>query len=407
MENQNLESEKVKMVAEQLREALNDEAFSLQQNVTYRKGTHISEIDIVIYHQNIPIAIVEVKTLLSAKSEIFAMHQISRCLDIVPCKYGIITDGETFRYFNNQTWMTFSLDKLVERLKETTENQPEKKIIDKIRLILEKANFKDLCSEIIEDANGCRFNTDAEAKFWNSIFNKKVTTIYRYVSLDTIFESIKKANIRMNGIVGMNDSSEISYFDEYCYGKKIPSYKFLDNVYISSCTELKDNLTMWRLYGDDAKGVCLEFEVKDNISSAFLLHPVNYPDKGEKNSNLEMIKKMINLEFHFEHVDKWKYFFKARDYAVEEEVRLLYIDDGKGVINSKKDWVKTNDTSIINPVIDFGITESEFPLTLKTIFVGPKCPEKETNIEQLKELIASKKLSINVNVVPSKIKNYR
>lgn len=407
MENHNLESEKVKIVAQQLREALNDDAFSLQQNVTYRKGTQISVIDIVVYHQNIPIAIVEVKNQLSANTEKGAKSQISRCLNVVPCKYGIVTDGETFHYFNNNTWITFSLDELVEKLKENIGKQPEKKIAEKIRPLLYENGLKIFYPSIIEDANGCRFDEATEELFWESIFDKKVTTIYRYTSLDSIFESIKNANIRMNGIVGMNDSSEISYFDEYCYRKKDPSYRILDNVYISSCTDLKDNLTMWRLYGDDAKGVCLEFEVKENFGGAFLLHSVSYPNNGEKDSNLEMIKKMMNLGFHFEHVDKWKYFFKARDYAVEEEIRLLYINDGKSDITIKKNWVKTHDTSIINPVIDFGIAESGFPLTLKTIFVGPKCPEKETNIEQLKELIASKNLGINVNVTSSRIKNYR
>lgn len=86
-------------------------------------------------------------------------------------------------------------------------------------------------------------------------------------------------------------------------------------------------------------------------------------------------------------------FFKANDYAIEEEVRLLIIDNDT-LDKLKTDWVLTDTHSIINPIIDFRINSNSFPIQLRTILLGPKCPEQETNYVQIEEMIRRKKKEI-------------
>ena len=72
----------------------------------------------------------------------------------------------------------------------------------------------------------------------------------------------------------MNDPTEIDYANNYLnqVGVCTDSLHFSCyrnnsvNSYITSLTELKDNLTLWRLYGDDARGVCIEYEVPKDFA---------------------------------------------------------------------------------------------------------------------------------------------
>ena len=210
----------------------------------------------------------------------------------------------------------------------------------------------------------------------------------------------------MNGIVGMNDTSEIDYFDDYCFtSKNKPSYQRLNNLFLSSCSLLNDDLTMWRLYGDDAKGVCLVFEIRPDMQKEFMLQMVSYANEKKKNDKLDLIKELIKKKVVFNDIDKWKHFFKAKDYSIEKEIRLLFADDSKTDVVKNRDWLKTSDHSIINPYVEFELSNPGFPLELKEIVLGKKCPEQATNIYQLKELIRQKNYKIDVK--PSSIKNYR
>ena len=66
---------------------------------------------------------------------------------------------------------------------------------------------------------------------------------------------------------------------------------------------------MWRLYGDDARGVCLEFEVINGING-FVLAPIDYAEEKNKHESLDLLKKIIDLNVKFKELDKWKNFFK-------------------------------------------------------------------------------------------------
>ena len=96
--------------------------------------------------------------------------------------------------------------------------------------------------------------------------------------------------------------------------------------------------------------------------------------------------------------------FRVEDYSIEQEVRLLFFDNANPYVKNRE-WIKTTDHSIINPYVEFDINNTKFPLILKEIILGPKCPEKLTNEYQLNELIQQKEYLIEVK--SSSISNYR
>jgi hypothetical protein len=237
----------------------------------------------------------------------------------------------------------------------------------------------------------------------------------------------------MNGLVGMNDKSEVNYVETYLNGVEKPLIKehhntiiAINNKYITSCSKVarKDDLTLWRLYSDDATGVCLVFDVKrNNLNNHVLLQKVKYANEEGKHKELDFLKQIkedvesiTGYKFEFRKIGYWKHFFKPYHYSIEEEVRLLIIDDNS-LIKIKSDLVLTFSHSIINPIIDFRLNSKSFPIQLKEILLGPKCPEQETNLVQIQEMIRRKKREIveksfdsnltNLKVELSKIKHYR
>jgi hypothetical protein len=273
-----------------------------------------------------------------------------------------------------------------------------------------------------------------ENQFFTRMFGQFTDkTICRYSTLNTVFFMLNFLSFRMNGLVGMNDKSEVNYVESYLAGNEKPLSKHhhssitaINNRYITSCTTIanKDNLTLWRLYADDSQGVCLVFDtVEANLNNHVLLQKVKYADKDGKHPELELLKEIrrqvlevTGFPFEFKNLGYWKHFFKPYEYSIEDEVRLLIIED-PSIPSIKRDWVMTYTHSIINPIIEFQLNGSRFPLYLKEVLLGPKCPEQETNKVQLEELIRRKKNEIttkkigadlsSLKVELSAIKHYR
>ena len=111
------------------------------------------------------------------------------------------------------------------------------------------------------------------------------------------------------------------------------------------------------------------------------------------------------FEFKAWHI--WKHFFKPIHYFDEREVRLLYI---KQDVDQFK-WIRTGDSKILAPVIEFGIEKgkNEFPLVLSEIILVPKFPESATNAAQIKYYKALQQIEEDGDcpVTISKIKGYR
>lgn len=249
-------------------------------------------------------------------------------------------------------------------------------------------------------------------------------TIYRYTGLNSIFETLKNKSIRMSGLPGMNDITEANYVDNYLKETKLKLHEELPQTieavnrrFILCCTSLADDLLQWRLYGDDCKGVCLEFSVDNKKliqrngegKRGFYLGKVRYANRNNKHKELELIKEIINdvrkktgLRIRFTMLYVWKHFFKPKEYEYENEIRLLCIKRN----NLDKKWNLTTSHNIANPFVEFMFdAESEFPLKLKKVTLGNKCPEKELNKVQLKRFKSEQGLNVEIQI--SEITNYR
>lgn len=415
--------------------------------------------DIVLYRQGIPFAVFEFKEDINQIN--LEAKSILSALKITKARYGIFVVGNDYylldkgnrfeklekldfktliNYLNNPTSITLS-DDIKNEIKKIVYNRVDEFFVNNQKHyflnFLENSNLFDKI-QFNPNSNSFGFvdNNNGLESFENQFFNHllgefKENKICRYTSLKSLFITINLSTFRMNGLLGMNDITEINYVDDYLNDAPIPFQKLHHNTvsainkrYISSCSlqSMADNLTMWRLYGDDCKGVCLFYKVnKINLNNHTLLQKVSYANKDGKHLLLEFLKwikrdieNILELTFEFRKLRYWKHFFKPFDYSVEKEVRLLVIDS-EDVPIQKRDWVLTDSHSILNPVIDIRLNHPDFPLILDEIILGPKIPEANINKVQIEEFLRIKKPQTTfetknyskINVRISNIQNYR
>lgn len=279
-------------------------------------------------------------------------------------------------------------------------------VYDGIVEYLTKVHLSEIANRILRHEDGfCYLDEDDTDYFFNALLSPSnpIQSVYRYTSLSTLFEIVKNKSYRLNCIVGMNDPTEIDYFEDYI-GLDYFRYQHEEknDIFISSCSTLADDLTMWRLYGDNAKGVCIEFNVQ-GTDYGYIKNIVSYANKNKKNEKLDIVKNLIRLGLDLRGLEKWKHFFKPCEYRIEEEYRVL-LTKRSNDNDEKRNWIITSDNSILNPVYDISLFEK--PISIKRIFLGPKCPEKEINRRQLKVMMREKGIE-GIDVCFSTIKNYR
>lgn len=414
------------------------------------------EFDLMIHKNGRPFIIIEIKSgsfLKELKDNTF-ISIAAPALNFTNASYFIFTDGITFKLVDATDYFKFSeltkenLSDLFKRAPELVEITNNKQyLFDKIQNGIEKLGlfeewkmfFGDSKPDDVIDFDdktatyqfkGNAFDLDGyENKFFRCLLPKFAdTNIFRYTTVSSLESMLKYNTYRMNGIVGMNDPTEIDYVDFLVYGWRKPLDEWTANeveeinkVFISSCSlsEKEDDLTLWRLYGDDSKGVSLKLEVhNDCIQHNMIVARVSYGEKDGTHKQIELLKKMTidffnmkSARFVFKTYHVWKHFFKPYQYEVEKEVRLLYIrnEDIKPI---KEDWVVTYGDKIFNPIVDFKLNVDGFPLKVKEITLGPNTPEKNVNKAQLTEYIRQLKLKpdyniSDLNVKISSINNYR
>lgn len=295
--------------------------------------------------------------------------------------------------------------------------------------------------EQIEDRVYFTLDDKSEQKMLSTLLgSNKFSKVCRYTSLDSLMRIVSEQKISLCSIVGMNDRSECSYA-----AKKIGEVRDSaeagemldksDSCFIMSCVEekMKDDLTMWRLYGDDGKGVCLTFNVrsdekegcekkngdeKEGEEFKMAFAKVSYAREDNKHPELDFIRELLydrtdkGHGLRLKYKDVWEHFFKPHEYASENETRLLVRkksdDENDG---GEVKWIKTYSDGIICKLIsyDFRKGECKLPIELESVMLGPKCPESDINVVQLKRYIESQNLNISQNfkVEKSTIKTYR
>jgi hypothetical protein len=219
----------------------------------------------------------------------------------------------------------------------------------------------------------------------------------------------------MSSMVNMNDKTEMTYLAEITknFTEKIEhegdEYFFANQNFITSFSERKDDLDMWRFYGDNAHGICMVFDAKNVIGSG--IKKILYIDKGEK--IVQNIQKFLfaltnnHIKFRFSILDNNKSFYKSKDFESEAEHRLLI--NVKNVTN----WTITQPYNIFAPYIEKNLNPSNnnigdnFPLTLKSIILGPEMQNKNINKFQIRQFILNHCFSSKIEIIESKISNYR
>lgn len=402
----------IEKVAEKFKSDL-PEGFSLKPEDKWIISKGYVSFDLALYYNKRLYAIVDLKINLSSD---VIIERFKNSVRSVECRFGILTDGKKCYLYDVNTEEVSELDfeAIIKRLiSSVTEYDGSQVLGNDMKNLLKDNNLDLFFDKIVRDVSfkdkWVFVSLDVEQEFFGEIFNKgkSITEFCRYTSLDSLMKMLSDGTYQMCGIVGMNDKSEIDYFDKQILGEdhSIPE-RVGNDVYISSGSSLKDDLTMWRLYGDNGMGVCLVFEM--NPLTNFYIAKVSYAEDKCSHKLAEFIKEIKSKGMKFNNLNIWKHFFKPHDYSVEEEIRLMFYENSEfSSTDDKKVWIKANGSSIVIPAMRFKFPSDNFPLTLKTIILGPKINEPDINKVQIEAMIKDIHNMHSVKVEYSSIKHYR
>ncbi len=341
-------------------------------------------------------------------------------------KYILTREGETIINYNE-----FSVNKLIEKTFGNINQQLENR--DKVVNVLnEYMDGYVLPGQIGYDVNDQTFhfldwnkkegneylffsNYFRSLRDWNiHLYNRDDHYIAKYTSLDTALMILNSKKMRMMSVTAMNDKMEIGHLYANLTNKESAylNNKTLLNIarkrYITSFTTKIDDLTMWRLYGNNGNGVCLLFQEPFDDNYFF---PVDY--LGKKSTIVEKAKKICEeikkqgYNFTFKSLETvWQYFLKPSGFKDEKELRYLRIE------NSDPDGYSLASNGIISGYKDFFLVEDEhqkeevFPASLVGIILGPNMSNAEINRFQLEALAHEKCKFLLEGVVKSSIDYY-
>lgn len=356
----------------------------------------------------------------------YLQNALKSHLTLSDAEYGIITNGEFYsivkKNVNKQgnieeydsEYVTYKFDEIDIILNSSTdiytlrEQQRQNKL--KFLLKLVGSDFDEQVKKI--DGGKWKFiKSSDEDAFWEFLMQygeepneTQPDMLCKYTSLDTLVANINYGTIRLNGLAGMNDTTEVDYVDKYCGLTPTDS----NNAFIISFTPDEEDLVMSRLYAEDAKGVCMKYKKLPTNDGSFTFHKIIYSERMGNCMKLDILKTLINNGLQLDKYNIWKQFFKPYDYKQEREVRLLYVHS-RGNEYCNIIWNKVDSNNIVNPAAEFKIADGKLPLELQKIILGPKCPEKDLNENQIRAMIKDKEFfrGKNIIVTTSSIDNYR
>ena len=441
-------------VLEKLNSALRDSAFnvSIYGNRPWNDENNKTHIypDLVIYKAGQAFAYLEVKGVgaLASRSNYGLLLKQSR--EKLPYYLSeslfILTDGESFLFEGSNDleesrerkkpkgkevlmsfdlFITFLLKEEPLRFKRLKNYEFVFLFWDKIRSCCEthpdlRKWWEELDKEVSFEENGMsvRFSSvEIETRFFLSLLGLvQDHELCRYTKLDSLFILLRDKKQNMLSLVCMNDKGELNYVDKRVSLPFTPIPDEPNNCFILSLLPAShhDELTFWRLYGDDASGTCLTYEVKPEVNTkefpGFYLAKVSYERNG-RHPELEFINDLVNnLGYHekvftFWNWHIWKHFFKSMHFNIEDEVRLLFIAE-KGQKPESK-WVNNDSNKIVSKMVLIPLSpwakksKIKFPLRLSSIMIGPKITDPDV-IEQYDYMRKSNLKSIK-SVSPSTI----
>lgn len=373
--------------------------------------------DIVILNGECPVAALEYKSIAYSVRVNIRPDWLTERFKKVGIKYGILffgCDDEFFLYSKGKYGLTkMSFESIVYAIKgdhafgeiplvddvatEILSCMPEE-LSDGVD-IPTHINLDSLFSEdtlCFDGENGevC-FAESAEDDFFRLLLPQDIPeSLCRYTTLNSLFLTLKDKTNCMCSLTCMNDKGEISYADKYIqYDVYAYSPQVIDennDCFILSCCKVDkiDDLTMWRLYGDQGRGVCLEYNIGSTRldNERFFLAPVSYGVDKNNHPQLDFVRNINQWvkdgwRFKFNRWHIWKHFFKSYLFKDEHEYRLLFLPSPND--EHRLRWIMDSTNSIVSRIALFETNEEVFPLKLSSAIVGPKCPEQESNVDQL------------------------
>lgn len=304
----------------------------------------------------------------------------------------------------------------------------------RMKTFFDTLNDAKTVDEIIVDL-GCyfMFRPEYETLFFQSLLGSASgmpKKICRYTTLAGLFRTLNEKQQSMCNVVCMNDKTETDYAKRFL-GQAMPSSNLLsrwaartmddgsDSLYFllsGSRMTKKDDLGLWRMYGEDTKGVSLRYEVNEPLPEGFCLAKVSYA-KRDAHAELtylasKLCKALKGRSFEVNHLHSWLHFFKPEEYAMEEEVRLLYsLEESQAIKGNKLDWILNAQNGIVAPLVSFSIDKNNnaFPLVLSGIVLGPNLAESDVNVKQLSLMIKHNQIKTtdNFEITKSSIDSYR
>lgn len=300
----------IKNYLDQLQNKIKGTKYSLNEQSVIIRNQQGIRLDAVLLANANPLAVFEFKDTLSAINKQEAINSYAKIE--IDCPFFIITDGLHSKIYETAQ-RTLNTAQNVDELWEIITAQPLSKEIEELKIKIQqefqkevskfkkelkatekslntadlKFKFQNINTAVTLLENGFFANLkyDPDGRFFyitedlrdfkelENIFFKTIieevpkgAEIYRYGTLDNVLRTIAEKTLRLSGIVGMNDISEIGYVDGYL-DKQFKPMATDDHVnsvnkkYIMCSSTLDDELMQWRLYGDDCKGACLVFQV--------------------------------------------------------------------------------------------------------------------------------------------------
>lgn len=217
-----------------------------------------------------------------------------------------------------------------------------------------------------------------------------------FTSIRNLFSILQENSIRLYSLTGVNDLSEIQHtlkdiapnypgfrLDDIVHSMKERTFVF--SLCQSEIIGSKNELNMWRLYGDDANGCCIEFEIEHGYSTErdfglgnciyqelslqrFLLANQEFENQtGRRLSNLSEVLKWpaCYMKNHVFEIEQEIRLIKWEDYDIQYDVFNNEVNCGVDM-NSRRDLVHFMKL----PLEDF--SGNSMRIFISKIYLGPK-----------------------------------
>lgn len=424
----------------------------IERNVSITINNRRVEIDLLIKKDEEILAVVEFKELIQQHSVSKFKDSIKYISNCLHSSLSILCSSKELYYssYNTDIWSqkNITTDILIKELLElfktyfsdtekTISWEEVKKEWITILRNLEIKNIKDFKNRdelidfltkvtplIVEEKNCFSLSKKDEDNFFKSLIGKyNGRKLCRFTTMSSLFRTLNEAQQSMCSIVCMNDKTEPDFVSSnYSSIEPYLNTTNPNSFYILSCCDInrKNDFTMLRLYADDAKGVCIEYDIElKDLGEPFYLGRIQYADINGKHPKLDyleslILKKIKGKSFKLNRTPIWHHFFKPYEFKDEKEIRLLFFNDYQketGLFNKEVKWILNEQFGIVSPLVEFSISEQmcDFPLIINKINLGPKTRECKTNEEQLECLIRNKKIVQwkQITIEKSKVKCYR